>query len=178
MSDTDAVNVSQLKGFTTGGVQYDKNADGSNNTNSLTFNPDGSGQTALHNVGAGVAPTDAVNVGQLKSGLSEAVTTANSYTDGRIAAIQNDAWNLRGDVRRLERDMHAGIATAIALKAAPFVAGRTTYYAGVGGYRSQAAVGISLRRTADSGRWSVEGGASTNREGTGVYLGFSGVLGD
>ncbi len=178
VSDTDAVNVSQLKGFTTGGVQYDKNADGSNNTNSLTFNPDGSGQTALHNVGAGVAPTDAVNVGQLKSGLSEAVTTANSYTDGRIAAIQNDAWNLRGDVRRLERDMHAGIATAIALKAAPFVAGRTTYYAGVGGYRSQAAVGISLRRTADSGRWSVEGGASTNREGTGVYLGVSGVLGD
>ncbi|MFK3647875.1 hypothetical protein ACI2IY_05480 [Lysobacter enzymogenes] len=178
VADTDAVNVSQLKGFTTGGVQYDKNADGSNNANSLTFNPNGSGQTTLHNVAAGTAATDAVNVGQLQGGIKDAVVQANGYTDGQVAAVRNDVWKLGGDVRRLERDMQSGIATAIAIKPAPYVAGRTTYYAGFGAYKSQAAFGVSLRRTADSGRWSVEGGASSNRDGTGVYLGVSGVLGD
>jgi len=178
VADTDAVNVSQLKGFTTGGVQYDKNADGSNNVNSLTFNPNGSGQTTLHNVAAGTAATDAVNVGQLQGGIKDAVVQANGYTDGQVAAVRNDVWKLGGDVRRLERDMQSGIATAIAIKPAPYVAGRTTYYAGFGAYKSQAAFGVSLRRTADSGRWSVEGGASSNRDGTGVYLGVSGVLGD
>lgn len=178
VADTDAVNVSQLKGFTTGGVQYDKNADGSNNTNSLTFNPDGSGQTALHNVAAGTAATDAVNVGQLQGGIKDAVVQANGYTDGQVAAVRNDVWKLNGDVRRLERDMHAGIATAIAIKPAPYVAGRTTYYAGFGAYKSQAAFGVSLRHTADNGRWSLEGGASTNSDGVGAYVGISGVLGN
>ena len=178
VSDTDAVNVSQLKGFTTGGAQYDKNADGSNNTNSLTFNPNGAGQTTLHNVAAGTAPTDAVNVGQLKSGMGDAVTQANSYTDGQVATIRNDVWKLDGNIRRLERDMHSGIATAIAIKPAPYVAGRTTYYAGFGAYKSEAAFGVSLRHTAENGRWSLEGGASTNSDGIGAYVGVSGVLGD
>lgn len=177
-ADTDAVNVSQLKGFTNGGLQYDKNADGSNNTNSLTFNPNGSGQTALHNVAAGTAPTDAVNVGQLRSGMSDAVVQANSYTDGQVAAVRNDVWNLSGDVQRLERDMYSGIATAISIKPAPYVAGRTTYYAGFGGYKGEVAMGISLRRTAVNGRWSLEGGASSDRNGIGAYVGVSGVLGD
>nr|WP_255610785.1 hypothetical protein [Lysobacter sp. ESA13C] len=173
-ADTDAVNVAQLKGFTTGGLQYDKNADGSNNTNSVTFNPNGSGETTLRNVAAGKAPTDAVNVSQ----LGQAVTTANSYTDSQVATVRNDVWKLGGDVRRLERDMHAGIATAIAIKPAPYVAGRTTYYAGFGAYKSEAAFGVSLRHTADNGRWSLEGGASTNSDGIGAYIGVSGVLGD
>ncbi|MEI2453472.1 hypothetical protein [Lysobacter firmicutimachus] len=178
VADTDAVNVSQLKGFTTGGIQYDKNADGSNNTNSLTFNPNGSGQTTLRNVAAGTAPTDAANVGQVQAGVRDAVVQANSYTDNQVATVRNDVWKLNGDVRRLERDMHAGIATAIAIKPAPYVAGRTTYYAGFGAYKSEAAFGVSLRHTADSGRWSVEGGASSNSDGIGAYIGISGVLGD
>ncbi|WP_408953827.1 hypothetical protein [Lysobacter sp. Hz 25] len=173
-ADTDAVNVSQLKGFTTGGLQYDKNADGSNNTNSVTFNPNGSGETTLRNVAAGKAPTDAVNVSQ----LGQAVTTANSYTDSQVATVRNDVWKLGGDVRRLERNMHSGIATAIAIKPAPYVAGRTTYYAGFGAYKSEAAFGVSLRHTADNGRWSLEGGASSNSDGIGAYIGVSGVLGD
>ncbi|WP_057918175.1 hypothetical protein [Lysobacter antibioticus] len=173
-SDTDAVNVAQLKGFTTGGLQYDKNADGSNNTNSVTFNPNGSGETTLRNVAAGKAPTDAVNVSQ----LGQAVTTANSYTDSQVATVRNDVWKLGDDVRRLERNMHSGIATAIAIKPAPYVAGRTTYYAGFGAYKSEAAFGVSLRHTADNGRWSLEGGASSNSDGIGAYIGVSGVLGD
>ncbi|KRB07991.1 hypothetical protein ASD86_09335 [Lysobacter sp. Root690] len=177
-ADTDAVNVAQLKGFTTGGLQYDKNVDGSSNTNSLTLNPNGTGQTTVRNVAAGTATTDAVNVGQLKSGMSDAVVQANSYTDSQVGTIRNDVWNLKGDIRRLERDMHSGIATAIAIKPAPYVAGRTTYYAGFGAYKSEAAFGVSLRHTADNGRWSLEGGASTNSDGVGAYVGISGVLGD
>ncbi|MEH6421556.1 YadA-like family protein, partial [Pseudomonas sp. CGJS7] len=177
-ADTDAVNVAQLKGYSNGGLQYDKNADGSVNTSSLTFNPNGSGQTTLHNVAAGKAPTDAVNVAQLQSGVADAVVQANSYTDGQVTAVRNDVWKLSGDVRRVERDMHSGIATAIAIKPAPYVAGRTTYYAGFGAYKSEAAFGVSLRHTSDDGRWSLEGGASSNRDGVGAYVGVSGVFGD
>ena len=94
-----------------------------------------------------------------------------------IGQVNTDVWNLYGRVDDLERDMYSGIATAMSLKQAPFVPGKTTYYAGFGAYKDQGALGISLRRTADSGRWSLEGGFSQNRDGSGVYVGVSGVLG-
>src|SRR5690606_25981614 len=75
-TSTDAVNGSQLyevQQIANNSVQYD--ADG----NSVTFNPGGEA-TSLHNVAAGVAPTDAVNVQQLNDGLADAISTANSYT--------------------------------------------------------------------------------------------------
>ncbi|MEG8030714.1 hypothetical protein QP179_03495 [Sphingomonas aurantiaca] len=57
-------------------VQY-----GPSRTN-VTFNAGGAA-TVLSNVAAGVSTTDAVNVGQLNSGINSAVTQANAYTDGR-----------------------------------------------------------------------------------------------
>ena len=135
------------------------------------------GGKVITNVAAGVADTDAVNVSQLNKGLANAVTTANSYTDARVAQIQGDVWNLTGRVNELEDNMHAGVATAMALKQAPYVPGKTTYFAGAAAYKSQGAVGVSLRRTADNGRWSLEGGFSSNKDGTGVFVGVSGVLG-
>ncbi|MEH6422607.1 hypothetical protein V7787_52795, partial [Pseudomonas sp. CGJS7] len=94
-SDTDAVNVAQLKGYQSGGVQYDKNPDGSVNHGSLTLNSNGHGPTTIHNVGAGVAPTDAVNVDQLNSGLSNTLNQANNYTEQRVQKVESDVWELR-----------------------------------------------------------------------------------
>ncbi|HWU71778.1 MAG TPA: YadA-like family protein, partial [Pseudoxanthomonas sp.] len=170
VNDTDAVNMSQLKGYTSGGVQYDKNADGTVNYNSVTLNPESTGPTTLHNVAAGTAPTDAVNVSQLNAGIAN----ANSYTDARINQVWGDVWTMN---QQLRRDMHAGVASAMAVKQAPWVPGKTTYYAGVAGYKDQGAVGLSLRRTSDTGRWSLEGGLTKNRDGNGAYIGVSGVLG-
>ncbi len=66
-TSTDAVNGSQLhqvQQVASNSVQYD-NGD----RNSVTFNPGGAA-TTLHNIAAGVAPTDAVNVQQLTDGLA------------------------------------------------------------------------------------------------------------
>jgi len=124
-----------------------------------------------------VAGNDAVNVNQLSAGVDHAVITANNYTDQRFSQIQGDVWDLGQRIDGLERDLNAGIATAMSMRQAPYVAGATTYYAGFGAYKGEGAVGVSLRRTADNGRWSLEGGFSSNREGTGGYVGVSGVLG-
>jgi len=59
---TDAVNVSQLRASQKGGVQYDSNADGSTDYNSVTLNRGGDA-AVVHNVASGVANSDAVNVG-------------------------------------------------------------------------------------------------------------------
>jgi autotransporter adhesin len=80
VSDMDAVNVSQLKdsgligddGKSIAAVTYDRNADGTPNMGSVTLG--GAGATtpvALKNVATGVDGTDAVNVNQLNTGLSD-----------------------------------------------------------------------------------------------------------
>ena len=135
------------------------------------------GNRTVSGVAPGVAGTDAVNVNQLQGGVNHAVVTANAYTDQRIGQVQSDVWQLHGRVDELERDINAGVATAMAMRQAPYVAGATTYYAGFGAYKDQGALGVSLRRTSDNGRWSLEGGFSANRDGAGGYIGVSGVLG-
>ena len=51
------------------------------------------------------------------------------------------------------------------------------YAIGSGYYGNQGAIGMTLRATSESGRWSVTGGASTSDEGgTTLRLGVSGVL--
>jgi trimeric autotransporter adhesin len=160
---------------TTVGAQtgYDAAYVGSSNSNGEV----NIGGRTISGVAAGIAPTDAVNVNQLQGGVNYAIETANAYTDSVFSQINNDIWDIGNRVDDLERDMYSGIATAMSLKQAPYVAGKTTYYAGFGAYKDQGALGISLRRTADNGRWSLEGGFSQNRDGSGVYVGVSGVLG-
>ncbi|MET1475510.1 MULTISPECIES: YadA-like family protein [Burkholderia] len=78
VSDMDAVNVSQLKdsgligddGKSIAAVTYDRNADGSPNYGTVTLG-NGAGPTQLKNVAAGVDGTDAVNVNQMNTGLSD-----------------------------------------------------------------------------------------------------------
>ncbi|HVJ36334.1 MAG TPA: hypothetical protein VM687_00820 [Stenotrophomonas sp.] len=141
----------------------------------VTVGRTGQARTIRH-VAAGTADTDAVNVRQLQSGLNQAVSQSHAYTDARLASFGNDIWALDQRVNELRSDMEAGVAAAMGLKQAPAMPGRTSYYAGVGGYRDQAVLGVSLRRTADSGRWSIEGGLSGNRRGAGGYVGVSGAL--
>jgi autotransporter adhesin len=171
---SDAATVRQLGKLRDSAVHYDRNGDDVDYT-AVTLGRDA--PVSLRNIAPGVRGTDAVNLAQLQDTTRRTLDSANAYTDSRIAPVQNDVWQLGERVDTLERNTEAGIAAAMGLKQAPAVSGRTTYYAGVGGYRSQAALGVSLRRTADNGRWSLEGGVSGNRLGVGGYIGISGVLG-
>ncbi|MDP9581212.1 UNVERIFIED_ORG: autotransporter adhesin [Burkholderia contaminans] len=78
VADMDAVNVSQLKDSGLIGddskaiaaVTYDRNADGTPNYGTVTLG-NGAGPTQIKNVAAGVDGTDAVNVNQMNTGLSD-----------------------------------------------------------------------------------------------------------
>ena len=163
---TDAVNLRQLQAAQAGSVQYATNPDGSVNYNQITL---GNGQapngTVISNVAPGVKGTDAVNVNQLNSG----VASANAYTDSRVNGLQTNIDNVA-------KKSYAGVASAMAMESAPYIPGKLTYAAGVGYYQSQSAIGISWRRTADNGRWSVTGGVSASPAGgASARVGISGV---
>ena len=108
------------------------------------------GERRITNVAAGSADTDAVNVSQLRGLGANVLNQANSYAD------------------KIGKRAYAGVAAAMAMGEAPWVPGKWTAYEGVGYYQGQVAVGVSLRRTAHNGRWSIIGSASYSANGGGI----------
>lgn len=157
VNPTDAVNVSQLQGFAAGGVQYDKNADGSVNRGSVTLNPGGTGPTTIHNVAAGVAPTDAVNVGQLNAGLANVLSQANAYTDNSIRQLRDDMWTTN-------RGYRAATASAMAMSGLPqpYLPGKSMLSVGAGGYQGEYGLAVGLSGITEDGRWVYKAQASGN----------------
>lgn len=93
------------------------------------------------------------------------ISEANRYTDKKVG--------------NLEKKLSAGIASVTALEPAPIVAGKWTYSVGAGHYNGQSAIGATLRKTADNGRWSITGGVASGISGKSepvVRLAVSGVL--
>ncbi|MGU3391097.1 beta strand repeat-containing protein [Sphingomonas sp. M1A8_2b] len=134
-------------------VQY-----GPGRTN-VTFNTGGAA-TVLSNVAAGVSTTDAVNVGQLNAGINSAVTQANTYTDGRIAALNFDMRNLR-------RDSFAGTSNALAAAGLPqaYEAGKGMVAMGGGIYAGQSAVAIGVSKAFSDGHTVVKFSGSYDSQG-------------
>jgi len=146
---TDAVNGGQVAALAAGAanaVSYDVDAAGGR-TNTVTL----AGGTAaapvrVANVAAGTAATDAVNLGQLQSGIAGAVGQANAYTDGRLAAVGFD-------LRRVRRDGYAGTAGALAAAGLPqaYEAGRGMIAIGGGTYMDQSAFAIGFSKAFNDG---------------------------
>ncbi|WP_394695945.1 YadA-like family protein [Pseudoxanthomonas japonensis] len=63
------------------------------------------GGRQLTGVAAGSAATDAVNVSQLQGGVTHAINEANAYTDARIATIEGDLVDIRGDITDIQGDI-------------------------------------------------------------------------
>ena len=77
----------------------------------------------------------------------------------------------------MENLADAGAAAGMSLKSPIYVPGKLTYVTNVANYGKESAMGVSLRKTADSGRWSVIGGVSATTEGTpGFKAGIAGVI--
>ncbi|MGQ7246880.1 beta strand repeat-containing protein [Halomonas sp. V046] len=157
---TDAVNVRQLSAVQSASVNYDRSPGGRVNYGAVTFG-NGARPTLLRNVAPGVSATDAVNVAQLGA------------LDRRYQRSFKDVNNRIDDV---EEKASAGIAAVAAMGDAPYVPGRLTYHVGTGYHNGETALGISFRRTAESGRWSIDLGVGGSDAGATVGLGVSGVL--
>jgi autotransporter adhesin len=165
-TSTDAVNGSQLhqvQQVASTSVQYDAGG------GSVTFNPGGQA-AVLHNVAPGVAPTDAVNVQQLNDGLSNAISTANAYTDSRLAGFVVD-------MSRARREAFAGTAGALAAAGMPqaYEPGRGMIAMGAGFYGGQSALAVGLSRVMDDGHTIFKAGTtydSQKRVGANLGVGI------
>ena len=127
-------------------VQYD-----SASRTDVTLGSGGAGPVSIHNVAAGISPTDAVNVAQLTSGLGNAVAQANSYTDQRLAS-------LNFDLRQARRDADAGTAGALAAAGLPqaYEAGKGMISMAAGAYGSQTAVALGASKAMNDGHTVVK----------------------
>jgi len=144
---TDAINGGQLfdalddlPGFIDA-VTYDDSTH-----TAITLNSGGP-STVIHNVAAGVAPTDAVNVSQLNSQMTNAISIANAYTDARL-----DALNF--DLRKARHEARSGTAAALAAAGMPqaMEAGRTMIAGGMGTYRGKVAFAAGASYRASNGK--------------------------
>ena len=117
------------------------------------------GNTQITNVAAGTEVHHAVNLGQLNT----SITNVENKFNTRISGVEDR--------------MSAGIAAAMAMEAAPYIAGKYTYAAGTAYHNNQTAFGVNLRKTADNGRWALTGGVAAGTEGDpSIRFGLSGVI--
>ena len=158
----DAVNVGQLDTvakFLGGGAGYD------NITQSFT--------APSYNVGGNKFD----NVGGAIDALNQADQTLNTKIDN-VSNKLDDAFRITNNkINDVEQKANAGIAAAMALESAPYIAGKYTYAAGAAYHGGENAVGVTLRKTADNGRWSITGGIAAASQGDpSVRIGISGVI--
>nr|WP_246623504.1 YadA-like family protein [Sphingomonas colocasiae] len=120
------------------------------------------GERQITNVAAGVSSTDAVNLGQLNSGLGQAVNIANAYTDARISILSFD-------LGRVRRDAEGGTAAAMALTAMPqaFGPGMSMFGMGVSTWQGESAVAFGVSKATPGGKVVVKAGATYNTRGQG-----------
>lgn len=188
IGSTDVVNGDQVAKLDSLNVKYD-NAD----KNSITLGTT-KGTTKVTNVKAGAVTatsTDVINGSQLHKANTQTSTHfgggSTVDSNGNITAptynVDNNTYHDVGsaiealDNKKVDftpafeytdkarKELAKGIASVTALETAPYVAGKLTYSVGAGHYNGESAVGVTLRKTADNGRWSVTGGVATNVNG-------------
>ncbi|WP_346314609.1 YadA-like family protein [Acinetobacter sp. CWB-B33] len=158
----DAINGSQLHTSNTniynhlgGGANYETNTGPTYNVGGGSHNNVGDALSALDNRDNQLDQ----KITNLGDQLEQAFYSANERIDG------------------VERRANAGIAAAMALETAPYVAGKWTYAAAAAHHAGENAVGVTLRKTADNGRWSLTGGIAAASEGDPSFrIGISGVI--
>ncbi|MFU8928058.1 YadA-like family protein, partial [Acinetobacter puyangensis] len=153
----DAVNGSQLYGYAEGV----KNIIGG----TTTYNPE-TGQYTNTNIG-----------GTGKDNINDAIGAVNNNVIDLGNRLENAFYQTNKRIDKVDREAKAGIASAMAMETAPFIAGKLTYAVGAAHHGGEQAVGATLRKTADNGRWAITGGIATATEGDPSFrIGISGVI--
>ncbi len=165
-SSKDAVNGSQLNTTNQALVNYLGGGAGYDNITQSFSNPTYNvGDQSYHNVG------DAIGA------LNQADQTLNTKIDNVSNKLEQAFYATNQRIDDVEKRANAGIAAAMALENAPFVAGKYTYAVGAAYHGGENAVGVTLRKTADNGRWSLTGGVAAASQGDpSVRIGISGVI--
>ena|GEM_PF-1685738 len=152
--------------------------------NEAAQNDDGASDALalVHNVAAGEAPTDAVNVTQLNAQRDQAIKAAQVYTDQRFDAVKQDMDDLRKDVgsrfqqvdRRIDRmAAMSGAYAGMAMNTAG-LDGANRVGAGVGSQRGQKAIAVGYQHVI-GGRasFSIGGAAGGSDRSVNAGAGFS-----
>ena len=117
------------------------------------------------------------NVGSAIDALNQADQALNAKVDNVVNNMEQAFYNTNQRIDDVEKRANAGIAAAMALESAPYVPGKYTYAAGASYHGGENAIGVTLRKTADNGRWSLTGGIAAASEGDpSVRIGISGVI--
>ena len=173
-----------LAGSTTVAVQY-SDPDNPNVSNGGTVTndvalvgADAGAPVALHNLAAGTSNSDAVNLGQLQSGLASAMADSRAYTDLRFNDLQAGIAQLDFDLRELRQDAAAGTASAMAVSGIPqtISEGRSMVGGGIAHYRGETAFAVGMSTTFSEGRGVLKAGATVDTRGNGGFsagAGFS-----
>ncbi|MGC7588999.1 YadA-like family protein [Bisgaard Taxon 46] len=122
--------------------------------------PDGS-PVRIRNVAKGVDPNDAVNVGQLRDAVDDAVNVKFGDINGKIGKV--------------DKNMRAGVAGANAAAGLPqvYIHGKSMVAAAVSTYKGQSAIAVGYSRASDNGKviLKLQGNANTQ----GDFAGSVGV---
>jgi autotransporter adhesin len=156
---SDAVNMGQLAQYLGGGAGY----------NNITESFD----APAYNVNGGSYN----NVGDALGALNQADQVLGDRITNLGDQLQQAFYSTNQRIDDVEKKANAGIAAAMALENAPYIPGKYTYAAGAAYHGGENAIGVTLRKTADNGRWSLTGGVAAGSSGDpSVRVGISGVI--
>ncbi|MEB3793356.1 ESPR-type extended signal peptide-containing protein [Acinetobacter sp. IK40] len=98
------------------------------------------------------------NVGDALGAIDDRVTNLGDQ-------MQQAFYDTNQRIDDVKKRANAGVAAAMALETAPYLAGKYTYAVGAAYHGGENAVGVTLRKTADNGRWSLTGGVAAASQG-------------
>ena len=169
-TSTDAVNGSQLNA-TNNAFNTFLGGNASYNDSTKTYT------APTYNINNGTTTNTYNNVGDALGALNQADVTINNRITNLGDQLEQSFRSTNNRIDDVEKRANAGIAAALALESAPYVAGKYTYAAGAAYHGDESAIGVTLRKTADNGRWSLTGGIAAATEGDASFrIGISGVI--
>ncbi len=117
------------------------------------------------------------NVGDALGALDNADKALGDRITNLGDQMQQAFYDTNQRIDDVKKQANAGIAAAMALETAPYISGKYTYAVGAAYHGGENAVGVTLRKTADNGRWSLTTGVAAASQGDPSFrIGLSGVF--
>nr|WP_320159588.1 YadA-like family protein [Acinetobacter courvalinii] len=124
-----------------------------------------------------IAGTKHDNVGDALGALDNADKALGDRITNLGDQMQQAFYDTNQRIDDVKKHANAGVAAAMALETAPYISGKYTYAVGAAYHGGENAVGVTLRKTADNGRWSLTTGVAAASQGDPSFrVGLSGVF--